>query len=262
MTIGPSSFLLCITRREQVAQIYGKPIYLIKDVATLPISSQSDANQAIAHARASLQKGKSSQEPNLASSASEESANESFDENLIGDPADSQSHGNPGLRTAGPDETSTSVVQNVIERKGQYGRFASQWFSRREWGPSKKRAEAMSTTIAPRVDNPSPNPQLDVPELGSEDKSLNHTSQPVNQHTAGEEGLSAPNPSHEAAVQMLPKILRTTKLLLTSQSFYFSYDFNLTKRFGSASIASLRSVSPESIEQQVRDSSACLIHPH
>src|SRR5579871_5801763 len=51
LKIASSSFLISISRREQVAQISGKPIYSIREVALIPLSSQSDAEQAIAKAR-------------------------------------------------------------------------------------------------------------------------------------------------------------------------------------------------------------------
>lgn len=63
LTIASDTFLLCITRKEQVAQILGRPIYVIKDVAILPLSCQAEAERAIKQAGAGLQKAKTSQEP-------------------------------------------------------------------------------------------------------------------------------------------------------------------------------------------------------
>src|SRR5271167_3705762 len=47
LSIASFSYLIAITRREQVAQILGKPVYVISGVAVLPLSSQHDANKAI-----------------------------------------------------------------------------------------------------------------------------------------------------------------------------------------------------------------------
>ena len=249
--------MLCITRREQVAQIFGKPIYVVKDIAILPLSSQADAKEAITYARGGLQQGRASKELDSASSASEGSGYESFDENSVGDPSESQSPVNTNLPPDGANESTTSVVQNVIERKGQYGRYASQWFSRKGWGLGNKRIETTSTTQAPKTDTKSQSGRSDNVDMSSQEAFPAANSEAVPQQTGEEEAVAVQNSSHEAAMQMLPKILRTTKLLLTSQSFYFSYDFNLTKRLGRSLVGSIRSVSPENVEQQVRASFTC-----
>jgi SacI homology domain len=114
----------------------------------------------------------------------------------------------------------------------------------------------MSSPVAPSTDSASERPQSETAELSSQEASP-ATTEADHQHTASEEGIPGQKPSHEAAVEMLPKILRTTKLLLTSQSFFFSYDINLTKRFGNSSVTSVRSLSLESVEQQVGESSTC-----
>jgi SacI homology domain len=257
LTIASFSYLLCITRREQVAQIFGKSIYVIKDVAILPLSSQQEAEKAIIQARASLRKAKPPQESDGASSASEESEHEGFDEHSVGDPSESQIPANESHQTPGRSTTTTSVVQDVIERKGQYGRFASQWFSRRGWGLDNKRNEGMSTEIVPKTDQAGTDSQSKTAESSSSEDVSVSTSEAVPQHTATGEATSGQRPAHDAAVQMLPKILRTTRLLFTSRSYYFSYDIDVTKRFGSSSASSLKSVSPESAEQQVRASPGC-----
>jgi SacI homology domain len=252
--------LLCITRREQVAQIFGKPIYAIKDVAILPLSSQAEADQAISQTQAGRQKAKTSQQSDIASSASEESGNESVDDHSVGDPSESQTPVGERPQTGERNENTSSVVQDVIERKGPYGRFASQWFSRRGWGLDNKRTEEMSTEIVPRTDPQEHKPRTEAAELTAEDQSPAKTSEALPYHSAVSKKVPAQRSPHEAAVEMLPKILRTVKLLLTSRSFYFSYEFNVTKRFGTSSMASLKSVLPEDLEQQVGESPSCSPH--
>lgn len=255
MGIASFSFLLCITRREQVAQIFGKPIYIIKDIALLPLSSQADADQAIIQTREGLEKAKTSQESDRGSSASEENGYESFDDRSVGDPSESQTPAD--AQTTGGNESTTSVVQDVIKRKGQYGRFASQWFSRRGWGLEKKHTEAMSPELVAETDHEDQKPQPEAAKSTLEDDTPPMTSETLHHNNANGEAAPAQKPPHEAAIEMLPKILRTLKLLFISRSFYYSYDFNISKRFGSSSIASLKSVSPEGFEQQVRESSSC-----
>jgi SacI homology domain len=256
LTIASFSFLLCITRREQAAQVFGKPIYVIKDIAILPVSSQADAEKAITQTQADLQKVKGPKEDDIDASASEESGNESFDEPSIGDPSEPQTPAHETFHKAEQSENGTNVVQDVIQRKG-YGRFASQWFSRRGCGVGNKHAGENSIDLAAPAESEVKKPHKQTAESTSE-----HDPSPLVlealQHENSEADAALPQRSpNEAANQMLPKILRTTKLLFISQSFYFSYDFNITKRFGSASVDSLKSVSPEGFEQLVSESLFC-----
>lgn len=250
MTIASFSFLLCITRREQVAQIFGKPIYVIRDIAILPLSSQAEADQAITQTQAGLQKAKSSEQADKASSASEESGNESFDDHSTGDPSESQIPAYETSQQAGHDENTTSVVQDVIQRKG-YGRFASQWFSRRGWGVSSKRTRESSTDLAATAERGDKKSRPETAESTSAENPSPVVPEAPQHHHADADAVPPQRSSREAAGEMLPKILRTAKLLFVSQSFYFSYDFNITKTFGSSSAASLKSVSPEGFEQLV-----------
>ena len=53
-----TKYLISITERDQVAQIRGKSVYSIKDVTLIPLSSQSDAEEAIVAAGRALKQGK------------------------------------------------------------------------------------------------------------------------------------------------------------------------------------------------------------
>ena len=223
-----------------MAQIFASPIYVITDVAILPLSSQAEAEQAIEQARA-LQRAKTSQDSELPSSASEESGSEMSDKDSVADPSELRTSPEGMSQGAGKKESTASVVQNAIERKGQYGRFVSQWFSRR----------GMSTRMAPEAALEDQKPHLGTCYPGFENDSLPTTSGALHQHKGSAEPIPARTLTGQAAVEMLPKTLRITKLLLTSRNFYFSYDFNITKRFGSSSLSILRSVSPEGLEQEV-----------
>ena len=253
LKIASSSFLLCITRREQVAQIFGRPIYGIRDIAVLPLSSQTEADQTITKIRAGLQKAKGLQASDLPSSPSEESGDESFDDHSVGDPSESRTPIDETLQGGGQNKSTTSVVQNVIQRKG-YGQFASQWFSRRGWGLGNKRTGKVSTDQVPSTQ---PEDQKSLSAMAASVSQEEHApliSEALQQEEDGDPVL-AQQSSYGAATEMLPKILRTVKLLFTSQSFYFSYEFNITRRFGSSSITSLKTVSPEGFDQSVRENS-------
>lgn len=153
------------------------------------------------------------------------------------------------------------MVQDVIERKGQYSRFASQWFSRRGWGSEKKRTVEKSVEMVPETKHDGQKPPSEVPTSTPEDVLLPVSSEKPHHHNGSGGSTTNQRSSHEAVVEMLPKILRTVKLLLTSRSFYFSYDFNVTKKFGSSPIASLKSVSSEVFDQQVRQTPYCSTMP-
>jgi SacI homology domain len=256
LTIASFSFLLCITRREQVAQIFGKPIYMIKDIAILPVSSRAEAEQAITQTQAELEKVKRPKEDDVAASTSEESGNESFDERSIEDPSEPQTPTHERLHKAAQSESTTNVVQDVIQRKG-YGQFASQWFSRRGWGVGNKPAGGSSTDLATAAEKKVEKSQPRAAESTLENDPPLVVLEAPQQDNSEADTASPQRSSNEAAGQMLPKILRTAKLLFISQSFYFSYDFNITKRFGSSSMDSLNSVSPEGFEPLVGECPSC-----
>ena len=54
------------------------------------------------------------------------------------------------------------------------------------------------------------------------------------QKSDGSKSVEATAPS-SGVNQLLPKLLRTTRVLLTSNSFFYSYDMDITRRLGSTS---------------------------
>jgi hypothetical protein len=236
LTIAHLTFLLCITRREQVAHVLGEPIYAVEDIAILPVLSQRSAEEAILLARRALQKTDRAWDDRSPLSASDESDDEeSLDVGMVVGSGACSTLGPESLPTAIRDEPVSGVAQDVIQRKGQYGPFASQWFSKRGWGLGNKAPELKSR------------PGSQMKSRGRPDES-------------NETGPSKRTP-HEAAVKMLPKIIRTTKLLFSSGGFYFSYDINLTKRMSGVAARSRGPVSLDSPEEQVWELSTCLPAP-
>lgn len=146
MTVAPFSFLVLILSREQVAQIKGVPVYVVTDVALIPLSSQSESEKALQHAKVSLRKGYGGTAS--ATEGSDTSDDEKSHGNLETEGDEDISPTTPGLNEtlqatpSGKSERSTSnVAQDVLERKGQYGRFAERWFSRKGWSSEKIRAQ-------------------------------------------------------------------------------------------------------------------------
>ncbi|KAL6859730.1 SacI homology domain-containing protein [Trichoderma novae-zelandiae] len=213
ITVSRLTYLVTITRREQVAQVFGLPIYVVTQVAVTPCSSQSDAEESVRKTARLLRTEPSSSVNHDAESSSDEDGetpiailNEEVDDEVVdkaGGPADSQS----------------SVAEDVIRRRGSYGRFAQRWFSRSGWTVDQRRTMGLSNSPTSTPPLAQAAPQASVAGLPS----------------LQEAGGSPLVP----ASALLPKLLQTIQVLFgSSHSFYFSYDLDITRSpSDSASIA-------------------------
>lgn len=194
-------YLVTITRRHQVAQVCGFPIYVVTEVAVTPCHSKAEAEESIARTanhidrqgRESCEESESSDEevelpPNVA---------DEVEDALFDDDDD-----------ATPDSARSSVAEDVMRRRGSYGRFAHRWFSRDGWTMDQKRTMGLSN--APKA----------------QDNTTKSTTEPLITKVPLEDdihGATAPS-------VLLPKLLRTLQVFFgSSQSFYFSYDFDITR---------------------------------
>ena len=210
-----SSFLISITRRQQVAQIQGKPIYVITEVALTPLSSRAEAESSITHTQSTLQKGTAdddrvdeSDSEDDDGSTSAEGKDDVEDDDVV--PAVSDI-GSQAPRPVNH-KRSSSVAEDVISRKGGYGRFAQKWFSSTGWTLGQRRNLGMS---------------IPESESGTSKPPVEEKFDVSNTENAGDQKASD-------AVVLLPKLLRMTKTLLgSSRSFYFSYDYDITRSFAS-----------------------------
>ena len=140
-----------------------------------------------------------------------------------------------GDRPGGPERSASNVVEDVISKKGQYGRFAERWFSRKGWSTDKRRAQGMSTADE---DKPPPVGAAEdaLPKDSGEvalDKKPGETDIPSQTSYPKSRQTSQPGSREANAVNALvPKLLRTTRMLLSSRSFFFSYDLDVTRRLG------------------------------
>ncbi|KAL8810737.1 MAG: hypothetical protein Q9223_000077 [Gallowayella weberi] len=224
LNIASKSYLVSIRHRQQVAQIRGSPVYVITSVALIPLSSQLEAKEAIEETKKEVQ-----------SESSDQAATRSVDSDSSGDEGSYRSdghvrddnteaskpltppYGNPRRKSQ---ENPDSVAQDVISRRGQYGRFAERWFSRKGWTSERRKAQGMSTDKEPSAS--------DRPETVSDSR------------VKEGEPLRAGVPSGQAPLlqgqdvtsTLLPKLLRTTKMLFASKSFFYSYDYDITRRLG------------------------------
>lgn len=207
------TYLVTITRREQVAQVFGLPIYVVTQVAVTPCSSQRDAEESVAKTARLLRTESSNSVNNDEDSSSDEEGempistpDEEVDDEVV-DKGDV------------PPDPKSSVAEDVIRRRGSYGRFAQRWFSRSGWTVDQRRTMGMSnspTSTPPLAPSASQTPVVSLASLQEADESLSPAS------------------------TLLPKLLRTVQILFgSSRSFYFSYDLDITRSpSDSASMAS------------------------
>jgi hypothetical protein len=239
LKIASSSFLISISRREQVAEIRGKPIYSIHEVALIPLSSQSDAERAITRARDSQKRhSRTAAIGEDFESATENSEDEREDNISLTEPsAPSTPPPETFDSSANPQKRKTSVAEDVIHKKGMYGRFADKWFSRKGWATDSRRTQGMSSEEdLSKVRELQQNPTVAV------DHDQEHEAHFANLESFGQQRAdevaqvppqeisnTAKEQADETKILMLPKVLTVSKMLFGSKSFYFAYDYDLSR---------------------------------
>ena len=218
-TIASSSFLIAITGREQVAQIFGNAVFVVTDVELVPLSSQ----QAAVRALTAASKARSEQH-----AGSESELSDSEDENkTLRHAEDAKGPHTDDEQDLPRSESSTSIAQDVLTKKGNFGRFATQWFSRQGWGVGRD-----GSTSSDR-----PESRKSKATVKSEDIAHGDATEAAKPEEHAEklpgpapDVKKSPKASREEVVAMIPKILRVMKLILTSRSCFFSYELDLTRR--------------------------------
>ena len=230
-----------------MAQVRGCPIYVITDVALIPLSSQSDAIKAIDQAKENLKKSGQHGAPSPDSDTSDddethaEASQHEHNDQASPVSSDSSTKEDPSTpHPVGSARSTSSVAEDVIGKKGQYGRFAERWFSKKGWTTENRRAQGMSIDAVekpgtssrqatalnePQTKTPSPATTLDGAKRSDRTSGLEILAQ------AGESDVSG-NPPANVTNTLLPKLLRTTRMLLGSRSFFFSYEIDITQRMG------------------------------
>ena len=236
LKIASNAYLISILRRQQVAQIQGSPIYVITAVSFIPLSSQSDATIAIKQEqetlRQELEEGKADNDDSSGSSddGGEHPNDSPTDEGHQRTTSGSKLHADGSKST-----DSASIAQDVIERQGQYGRFAERWFSRKGWKTEGRRAQGMSTEaqgeartqISPKSEYTGPASVASIEGANVPPKE----DEPIHDQPEANKDQDKKEEDHITDT-LLPKLLRTTKMLLSSHSFFFSYDYDITRRNG------------------------------
>ncbi|KAA8894626.1 SacI homology domain-containing protein [Sphaerosporella brunnea] len=234
LTVSPSaSFLIAITGREQVAAMRGlHPVYVITNVALIPLSSRKNAAQAIDKAVATMSQcaADSSDEGAEETDAEDEGANvEDEVQDEIGEVG----------KVAVEKKPTSSIGEDVIGRKGAYGRFAARWFSKRGWTVDRRRSEGMSAEPVQDLESRMPENQSAPANEGEAEAKLADEKTDEETKRKPEESKEQKTEEVVEAVKetvthsLTPKLLNTTKLLLAqSRSFYFSYEWDITRSWG------------------------------
>ncbi|KAJ5154835.1 Inositol phosphatase [Penicillium coprophilum] len=215
LSVASYSFLVSITQREQVAQIQGRPIYAVTNVAIIPVSSQADASRAITHAR----KESSQKEVTIESSSDEDDLPDNETDRAEAEAEIGSLPASPTRDTSHARGTSVgSIAEDVIAKKVRFGRFAANWLSRKNLGLPRPGALEEDATGSPLDEAASPSDDPSEAKVEALDKAL-----------AGEAGSQSEPDRPSQATDLLPKLLRYTKLLFASHNFFFAYDYDLTR---------------------------------
>jgi len=212
-----------------VAHIHGKPIFVITEVALTPLTSRKEAETAVEHTQTSLQRltvdKNALEESDTDEDGGEGSAAASDD--VDDGETTPLGIGNMSIDSAMNDtghNRRSSIAEDVITRKGGYGRFAQKWFSGKGWTVNQRRILGMSAAEAETIE--------DTSAGGLAVTSMQESKSPNTTNIVGEAGEVPMVKRRDVAATLLPKLLRTTRLLFgSSRSFYFSYDYDITRSF-------------------------------
>jgi len=226
-TVSRLSYLVTITGREEIANVRGFPIYVVTDVALTPCTTHTEANDAIRHTASQLRRAAVDKAPAGAGSDTESEADAasirgrddvSDDPGVISETEDSSKSGDQHIR-------SSSVAEDVFQRKGSYGRFAQQWFGNKGWIMGQQRNVGMSRTEQVRKEDDTDGKRTATQPGPVDDKALGKT--------VVSEDVEKPR-APTAGESLMPKLLRMAHIWFgTSRSFYFSYDLDITHSLAS-----------------------------
>ena len=241
------NYLIVITSRQQVAIVNRVPVYVITDVALIPLSSQSSAQEAIAKAKATRARDTSEDESDtdISDDETETTAGEDHKDALP-------------IAAGGIGSTRSSTESDrpdTVGNRGVYGLFAQRWFSKSGWtaanpkgGQEGKSAEGSKILVEVTDDEPgnhdvTPTPAPAPEEQGQSKDLWEGTASPPSPNKPVPELESFPalplseeeraeQIKEDAVHSLTPKLLHTTRLLLgSSKSFFFSYDMDITRPF-------------------------------
>ena len=218
---------------------------MITDVSLLPLSSRLEAEKEIHFVHSSGRKTQSTQATTDSETSDDDldvSDVDEGEERSISDQGDVTTPSEHERQLEQPSivrsDSKTSVAEDVFARKGQYGRFATSWLTRKTWGARKKEADDGSSESlkASDVTQQSTNTPGDKDrDAVSESRTVASDAGEVPAIGDGSTSISTVIGGN-TQIALLPKLLRTTRQLFASRSFFFSYDIDLTQRFGQSDL--------------------------
>jgi len=223
LNLFSSSYLISITHREHVAQIRDHPIFAIKDVTLIPLSSRIDAEKAISAAQKSLKHSDGLQDFVSDDETDPGTPRASLQEQRENDASALDPQAKPS--SDGP------ITKGVIQNVGMYGRFAEKWFKRHDdTEKSHEAGQSMSPgnlTIEQERQAERLLPQGSDASEADEDE----PTKAPKATKSNKKALELASPKPKSAIESLtPRILRTARLYFSTSGFYFSYDHNLSER--------------------------------
>ncbi|EGE09202.1 SacI domain-containing protein [Trichophyton equinum CBS 127.97] len=120
-----------------------------------------------------------------------------------------------------------SIAEDVIKKRGRYGRFTAEWFARKGWG-SIGLSDSRRRSLISSSDGSAHAESMELKNLGADALDA-----PESKETSENTSMTDAR-THD----LLPKLLKYTKMMFGSRSFYFSYDYDITRRFGPVDPAS------------------------
>jgi len=194
----------------------------VSQVALTPLASKAEADLSIAHTQESLLKGADGHgmdesdtdddEGDLSAAVSDDVDDEDLPQATLDQ-----------ISSLGDHKRKSSIAEDVMTRKGGYGRFAQKWFSRKGWTVDQRRNLGMTGS----------NSSLDTPVV-KESKEVKTVLPGETKSTSTENNDTArrDQKAQDFAANLLPKMLRTTQILFgSSRSFFFSYEYDITRNF-------------------------------
>jgi len=190
----------------------------VTNVTIIPTSSQEDATRAIIQARKDL----SQDDPGFDPESDEEDVPDDATDGVATEIGSAPT--SPGHEALHTRSTSvSSIAEEVIGKQLRFGRFAANWLTRKNLGLPRPGALEPETAELPFDDTPR------MSTDGSEAGDAASTEAAVPQELGSQSDTNQPGSDH--AAELLPKLLRYVKLLFASHSFFFAYDYDLTRSF-------------------------------
>lgn len=234
LDLTSSSYLIAITGREQVAQIRGKAIYRVTDVTLLPLSSQKEAEDALAAAHKALKQG----DVTAGYESEHDDGQDDAETSGMGEGEPQKSGGGeeqqpPEVAALEPPKgvlgKGTSLAKSVVQDRGRFGRFAKNWLSRGAGNAAQTEKREADTAGEVKEEQ-----KQDVQQtLSSEGTQAlagadEHEEAEVSaEKTKPDDAAGAPK-GQSVIESLAPRIVRGAKLYFSTSGFFFSYDHDIS----------------------------------